>query len=108
MAKSGGSYKPGQSGNPKGRPPKGYSITDAFKSMFKESPEKKQEIVDSIFAKAKRGDPTAQKLVWSYMDGMPQQNVDWQGELKVTPILGAISVPSNDSDQEVIEAEIQD
>jgi len=66
-------FKPGKSGNPKGRPPKGYSITEAFKSMFTANPEVKAQVVESIKDKALKGDPTAQKLLWNYMDGMPPQ-----------------------------------
>lgn len=78
-------FSKGQSGNPKGRPQKGYSITEAFQSMFNENPEKKQEIVDAIQRKAKGGDPTALKLVWNYMDGLPPQSVKLSGD-KDNPI----------------------
>jgi len=64
-------FKPGQSGNPDGRPKKGYSITEWFQSMLASSPEVKDAIGKSIVKKAVDGDVGAQKLVWSYMDGMP-------------------------------------
>lgn len=70
------SYKPGQSGNPNGRPPKGYSITEWFKNMLNSKPEVKDAIGKSILKKALEGDTTAQKMVWQYMDGMPKQTVD--------------------------------
>lgn len=70
------SFKPGQSGNPEGRPPKGYSITEWFKNMLGSNPEVKDAIGKSIMKKALEGDTTAQKMVWSYMDGMPQQHTD--------------------------------
>jgi len=70
------SFKPGQSGNPNGRPPKGYSITEWFKEMLKSQPEVKDAIGKSIIKKALEGDSTAQKLVWNYMDGLPQGFVD--------------------------------
>ena len=69
-------FKPGQSGNPKGRPKKGYSITEWFKNMLASNPEMKDELGKSIMAKALKGDPTALKLVWNYMDGMPKQTID--------------------------------
>lgn len=74
-----GTFLPGVSGNPNGRPPKGYSITEAFRSMLSEKPEVKQKIVDAIRERAEKGDPTAQKLIWNYMDGMPQQSPDDPG-----------------------------
>lgn len=69
----------GKSGNPKGRPPKGYSITEAFREMLASDPLTKQTIVSSIKAKAIAGDPTAQKLIWNYMDGMPPQALELGG-----------------------------
>jgi len=71
-----GSYKPGQSGNLKGAPKKGYSITEWFKEMLASKPEVKDAIGKSILKKALEGDPAAQRLVWSYMDGMPSQAID--------------------------------
>lgn len=75
-----GTFKPGQSGNPKGRPPKGYSITEAFREMLAAEPDVKAQIVASIKEKAVKGDTTAQKLIWNYMDGMPTQAVELTGE----------------------------
>jgi len=98
-----GSYKPGESGNPNGRPPKGYSITETFREMFQADPKKKQELADAIYQKAKTGDPTALKLVWNYMDGMPQQKFDHttNGKDLPTPLLaGVADVPSNNSSKE--------
>lgn len=70
------SWKPGESGNPDGRPPKGYSITEWFKEMLNSKPEVKDAIGKSIMKKALEGDTTAQKMVWQYMDGMPKQSTD--------------------------------
>lgn len=75
MARSSTTMKPGQTLNPNGRPPKGYSITEWFKDMLNSKPEVKDAIGKSIMKKALEGDTTAQKMVWSYMDGMPQQNL---------------------------------
>lgn len=69
-------WKKGQSGNPKGRPPKGYSITEWFKQMLKSNPDVKEAIGKSITEKAVAGDTAAQKLIWQYMDGLPTQPVD--------------------------------
>ena len=70
------SWKKGQSGNLEGRPKKGYSITEWFQEMLNSDPEVKNELGQAILAKAKAGDPTALKLVWNYMDGLPKQAVD--------------------------------
>lgn len=80
MGKVSTSFKKGQSGNPNGRPPKGYSITEWFKEMLASKPEVKDAIGKSILKKALEGDTTAQKLVWGYMDGLPQQDITSGGE----------------------------
>ena len=69
-------FQKGQSGNPNGRPKKGYSITDAFKRMLEADPAKKEAIVNKIFIAALGGDMTAAKLIWQYMDGQPAQAID--------------------------------
>lgn len=74
------SFKKGVVTNPNGRPPKGYSITDMFKSMLSAKPEVKEAIQNAILKKALQGDTTAQKLIWGYMDGMPKQEHEHTGE----------------------------
>ena len=61
--------------NRKGQPLKGYSITAWFQNMLNSRPEVKEAMGSAILKKALEGDPTAQKLVWNYMDGMPKQDV---------------------------------
>jgi len=99
MAKTSTSFKPGEVHNPNGRPKKGYSITEWFKEMLASKPEVKDAIGKSIMNKALEGDVTAQKLVWSYMDGMPSQAIEQKVEVThVIPILGGLSnVQINDS-----------
>lgn len=53
--------------------------------MFDADPQKKKEIVDAIQKRAKQGDPTALKLIWNYMDGLPPQSVKLSGD-KDNPI----------------------
>ena len=81
------SWKPGQSGNPNGRPKKGYSISEAFKRMLEADPEKKEAIVNKILLAALSGDMAAAKMIWQYMDGQPAQAIDLtsNGEQIKTP-----------------------
>lgn len=69
-------FKPGQSGNPNGRPHKEYSITEAFRKMLGANPETKKLLVDRILKSALDGDMAAAKMIWQYMDGMPKQAMD--------------------------------
>lgn len=69
-------WKKGQSGNPHGRPKKGYSITETFRQLLEGKPEIRKQLAQSILNKALIGDVAAQKLIWQYMDGMPKQEID--------------------------------
>lgn len=69
-------WQPGESGNPKGRPKKGYSISEMMKELLESDPEKKRALVEAILAKAMTGDVAAMKAIWNYMDGMPLQATD--------------------------------
>ena len=72
-------WKKGESGNHKGRPPKGYSITGMMKEMLESNPDVKAKIGKKVAEKAMAGDITAVKLVWQYMDGMPLQGIELSG-----------------------------
>ena len=80
MPKTSTSFKPGESGNPDGRPPKGYSITEMMKEMLSSDPRVKETLGKVIITKALEGDITAIKTVWQYMDGMPKQSVELTGD----------------------------
>lgn len=78
----------GKSGNPKGRPPKGHSITETLLSMMDEQPEVKRAIATKIMKLALAGDIQTIKTLWSYLDGMPKQSTDItsDGE-KISPLV---------------------
>ena len=59
--------------NRKGRPPKLYSITATVQAMMDETPEVKKMLAKRILRMAIEGDFNAIKLLWNYMDGMPEQ-----------------------------------
>jgi hypothetical protein len=73
-------WQPGESGNPNGRPKKGYSISEMMKEMLGNKPDVKESIGSVIVAKAMEGDMQAIKLVWEYMDGKPKQAIVGGGE----------------------------
>ena len=75
-------WKKGESGNLNGRPPKGYSITETIKAMMAERPEIKRALGQKILEMALKGDITAIKTLWNYMDGMPAQNIGLSVEEK--------------------------
>ena len=74
-------FKPGQSGNPKGRPPGTISLTTMIKQELEKCPEGDKKtyadlIVKRILTKAIRdGDPQMIKTVWAYIDGLPKADI---------------------------------
>lgn len=72
-------FKPGESGNPDGRPPKGYSITEMMKEMLNSDPNLKASLGKVIAKKALEGDMAAISKVWAYMDGLPTQPIENSG-----------------------------
>lgn len=71
-----GTFGPGNIANPNGRPPKGHSITETIRAMMDEKPEIKKALGAKILQHAMEGDPTAMRLIWNYLDGMPRQEID--------------------------------
>lgn len=76
MAKSSTSFVKGQSGNMDGRPKKEHSITQTIRDMMDEKPEIKKALGAKILEMAMKGDLTAIKTIWNYLDGMPLQSAD--------------------------------
>lgn len=72
-------FKPGQTGNPKGRPKK--SVEEKYsKAVYAAiKPEDLKEIITMISKAAKRGDVQAAKLLLSYVVGMPVQKNEITG-----------------------------
>ena len=76
-------WKPGQSGNPKGRP-KGISLVDALQAVLKAKAEDSGRPVKTLVAEklvelALAGNLEAIKLCFEYTDGKPAQPVDVGG-----------------------------
>lgn len=90
-------WKPGESGNPNGRPPKGHSITDTIRAMMDEKPEIKKALGAKILQSAADGDITAMKLIWNYLDGMPTQKQEVSGPEGKPLKLNIISYGNNDT-----------
>ena len=81
------SFKPGQSGNKNGRPPKEHSITATIRAMMDEQPEVKKALGAKIMQMALQGDLVAIKTIWNYLDGMPKQSIEHEGELSIEGVV---------------------
>lgn len=75
-------FQKGQSGNPAGKPPGTRSFTTKVREALNTIAEGKEytleeALVKSVLKKAiVDGDATSQKLIWNYLDGLPQQKID--------------------------------
>ena len=78
-------FKPGVSGNPKGRPKKGKTITDALKKYLEEKDKgsditRKQQLIQSIYSLAvDEGDFMALKYIIDRIDGKPVESKEISG-----------------------------
>lgn len=98
----GSRFKPGQSGNPSGRP-KGVSLTTAIIKVLKESdPDDttgKRKRLDTlalaIIQQAAAGNKTAIQQIWERLDGIvqPANTTDDRGDIDT--LIAALSNPEN-------------
>lgn len=63
-------FKPGQSGNPKGRPLGSFSIMTRIKQKFAENPEYAEQYIDGILK-----DRNMRKEILQQIDGKPVQPI---------------------------------
>ena len=77
-------FKPGQSGNVKGRPklPELKSILNAVLGTQENGREPLEEIIDNLHKQALRGNVKASELILHYAYGRPQKNY----QLDIEPI----------------------
>jgi hypothetical protein len=91
MVKTSTSFKPGQSGNPNGRPPKEWSWSGLLREMMDQTEEDgepvKVKIARALKLKAFEGDVVAIKELGNRIDGMPKQAVEHSGEGLIVQIV---------------------
>ena len=98
------SFKPGQSGNPNGRPPLAWTwrgeILKALERVTPDGIPMKQGVAEALLDKALQGDVLAIKEIGNRMDGMPKQFTDITSAGKPIPLLGGATneISDNGSD----------
>lgn len=97
-------WKPGESGNPKGRPHKGRSLTEQMRELLHENPEKRKALIERVLNQALGGDIASQKLVWNYLDGMPMQKVEMT-EKPALKLLDDTDTPDGADDEPATETD---
>ena len=68
-------WKPGESGNPNGRPLADETMTGVLKSLAD-----KEEIAKKLLELAQNGNVAALKYIYDRIDGMPRQSVELTGD----------------------------
>ncbi len=61
----------GKSGNPKGRPKRGHTFTDALRESID-----KHDLAVMLISKARGGDVIAQKYIYDRLEGKPVETID--------------------------------
>jgi len=81
-------WKPGQSGNPKGRTPKALTLTPRLIERLDEvCPGDKQGrtwgevVIEATLVHAAKGNTGALRELWNRIDGMPAQTIDLDGKI---------------------------
>lgn len=76
-------FKPGQSGNPKGRPRKLRALDDLLVEVLGDGVEKDEAkaIIQALVRKAKAGDVKAAEIILDRGYGKPKQHIEVEGEL---------------------------
>ena len=73
--KYGKRFKPGESGNPDGRP-KGKTLTERVKDVLESNPDRAAAIVEAGIRAAEQGDFHFWKYLCDRMEGVPAQQIN--------------------------------
>ena len=103
MPKEDTQFKPGQSGNPNGRPPKAWTMSTLIEEALEEVEEQSGKPFKHLVAKrlakmAVSGDIQAIKEINDRIDGRPKQAIDHttNGKDLPTPILSTLPIKKDD------------
>lgn len=84
MTKNSTSFKKGQSGNPKGRPPISYLRKESLNHMLETATPEIKEIVANIILQAKQGNIQASRLLFDYI--LPKPKIEIEDDPMTTSI----------------------
>ena len=103
MPRTSTTMRPGETRNPLGRPKKEWSLTEALKSYMGEiDPATKKLrrdlLIEATFQSALKGDPASARIVWSYLEGMPNQRIESVGERRLPTVLVVTPAKLDDND----------
>lgn len=76
----GTSWKPGQSGNPRGRP-KDKLITDALRGIYEDNPKELARFVRAAHSRALKGNPKFWEMIADRLEGRVLQQIQHTGDI---------------------------
>jgi len=81
-------FPPGVSGNPAGKPPGTFGLSDRIRKVLNENPGRAQAIVEAGIAAAEAGDFQFWKYLFDRLEGTPAQtvNANVQAEVHVVRV----------------------
>jgi hypothetical protein len=96
-------FKPGQSGNPNGRPKRDWTVQSLIEEAMEESDESgvpaKKIIYQKLVSLAKRGDIQAVKEINQRLDGMPKQTTALEGSVELKGLVGLETTNEKETNQ---------
>lgn len=79
-------WKPGQSGNPKGKKKGVRTWHVVLRERFEEGRITQDQIADAMLKNAKKGNTKSAELVWDRMDGKAKEMHTIEGQTKIIPL----------------------
>lgn len=96
-------FKPGASGNPRGRPPKGETWAEVIR--MKMGREEKGKVITAIYNAACKGDVSAAKWLADRADGLQTQKVEIGREERIAKLMDGAGATREEAEAAVREAE---
>ena len=103
MPKTSTSFKPGQSGNPSGRPKREWTwaqeLQKAVERQTADGTPIKEGVADAVVTQALEGNVHAIRELFNRMDGMPHQAVSHTGEdgpIEIKIVSAAMPIPKKE------------
>jgi hypothetical protein len=79
-------WKPGESGNPNGRPKGSRPWYVILRERFEDGKISQADVVDAQIKKAAKGNSKSAELIWDRMDGKAKETHSIEGQTKVIPL----------------------